>query len=678
MKLLNFTIIKLTVCLVLGILLAEFLKISVATSLYLAASLMLGVGILYVLGRFQNRSKVWFGALVLLATISLGILSYNLHNQSNFEAHYGRFISEDPSAEHALQLKIRQRLKPSVYHDKYVATVLKVGRNDTKGKILVNIEKDTLSLRLKVDDVLLVSSGFTPLTSPLNPNQFDYKDFLRKQYIDHQLFTEAAHILPISSKRNTIYGYAAAIRLHINQSLKTYDFSPEVLAIINALILGQRQDMSKAIYDSYTNAGAIHILAVSGLHVGLILLLLSIALKPLEHLKHGRLIKAIFIVMLLWSFAVIAGLSASVTRAVTMFSIVAIAMHWKRPTNIYNTLAISMFLLLLFKPTFLFDVGFQLSYTAVFAIVSIQPLVYRLWRPKWKVLDYPWQIFTVTLAAQLGVAPLSMYYFHQFPSLFFISNLAIIPFLGFILGFGILVIILASLKFLPQFLAEFYGGVIDLMNFIVAWVSKQEAFLFKNVPFDGLQVVACYALLICLVIWYRAPKFKTLSFALVAIVVLQMSWLYTKYHHSENSLIVFHKSRHTLLGIKTGSQFSIAQEFDSTTLAKDHIIENFKVGNFIKSSTRDSVKNVYAFRSRHLLVVDSTGIYGVQRFKPDYVLLRNSPRINLNRLIDSIQPKMIIADGSNYKSYVARWKATCTQQKLPIHITSEQGAFVLK
>ena len=225
-------------------------------------------------------------------------------------------------------------------------------------------------------------------------------------------------------------------------------------------MLGQRQDISKEIYNSYTQAGAIHILAVSGLHVGIILLLLNFIFKPLIYFKNGNYIKLIVIVLILWSYAVIAGLSASVVRAVTMFTAVAIGMHLKRPTNVYNTLTISAFFLLLFKPMFLFDVGFQLSYLAVLAIVIIQPMLEKLWKPKFKLIDFFWKIFTVTIAAQFGIIPVSLYYFHQFPGLFFLSNLVIIPCLGFILGFGILIIILGLLNLLPNFLASTFGFVI--------------------------------------------------------------------------------------------------------------------------------------------------------------------------------------------------------------------------
>ena len=156
---------------------------------------------------------------------------------------------------------------------------------------------------------------------------------------------------------------------------------------MNALLLGQRQDISKELTANYSKAGAIHILAVSGLHVGIILWMLSFVLKPLERFKKGKVIKLVLVVLFLWFFAVLAGMSASVTRAVTMFSAIAIGQFFNKRNAIEQSLIFSMFLLLLLKPLFLFDVGFQLSYLAVFGIIWVQPVFYQLWKPKYYIID---------------------------------------------------------------------------------------------------------------------------------------------------------------------------------------------------------------------------------------------------------------------------------------------------
>jgi competence protein ComEC len=192
--------------------------------------------------------------------------------------------------------------------------------------------------------------------------------------------------------------------------------------VVSALILGQQQDISKEILKDYQYAGAIHILSVSGLHVGFILLFITFLLKPLRKDKLGNTIRLLTIIISLWGFAILAGLSPSVVRSVTMFSFVAVGMYLKRSTNIFHTLLVSMFLILFFQPSFLFDVGFQLSYLSLFFILWLQPVISNLWEPKNKIVSYFWDILTVSFAAQIGAFPLSIFYFHQFPGLFFINK----------------------------------------------------------------------------------------------------------------------------------------------------------------------------------------------------------------------------------------------------------------
>lgn len=677
MRLLNFTIIKLTFCLIIGIILGYALNISPSIVLYLTSTLVIALLTSFLIAKKQFIKTIWFGVLAFLMMISIGILTTNFHNQKNFSNHYINQLSTHTDSLKTITFRIREVLKSGHYYDKYVIDILKVDGIESKGKSLLNIEKDTLQKPLKVDAIFITKTDFKNLIHPLNPHQFDYKNYLEKKYIYHQLFISNQSLLKVSSNTHTLFGIANNIRDFINSKLKPYNFEPDELAIINALLLGQRQDISEEVYSSYTNAGAIHILAVSGLHVGIILLILSFTLKPLEGFKHGKLLKTVLLVLFLWSFALIAGLSASVTRAVTMFSIVAIAINLKRPTNIYNTLAISMFIILLFKPMFLFDVGFQLSYLAVFAIVAIDPYLYNLWRPKNWLLDTYWHTLTITVSAQFGIIPVSLYYFHQFPGLFFISNLVIIPLLGIILGFGILVIILAVLNVLPQFIADIFGFVIGVMNSFVCWVSKQEAFLFKDIPFSLLYVLASYLLIIFGVSFIIKKSNIYLKLTLLSIIIFQCVFIYTSHNKPENEFVVFHKSRYSLIGNAINNKIVFAHDFDSITATENNIIKDYVVGNHITNIQNDSLESIYKLNKKTLLVIDSLGVYNVKSFTPDYILLRQSPKINLNRLIDSIKPKYIIADGSNYKSYVERWEAICLKRKLPFHQTSKKGAFII-
>lgn len=679
MKLLNFTIIKLTICLIIGIILGYLIKVPFGISLYTTLFLTWLLLIFYLIAKKQFTKTIWFGILAFINMISLGVLTTNTHNQKNFFNHYTHQISLEKDSIKTITFRVREVLKPGNYYDKYIIDLMEVDSSKVLGKSLLNIEKDSLKPALKIDDICITRTYFKNLTKPLNPNQFNYKNYLEKKYIYHQLSTTNQSILKVSSNTHKLFGVAGNIREFINKKLILYNFKPDELAIINALLLGQRQDVSENVYSSYTNAGAIHILAVSGLHVGIILLILSFVFKPLERFKHGKLIKTILLVSILWGFALIAGLSASVTRAVTMFSIVTIALNLKRPTNIYNTLAISMLIILLVKPLFLFDVGFQLSYLAVFAIVAIDPFLYNLWKPKKKywLIDKYWHTFTITVSAQFGIIPVSLYYFHQFPSLFFLSNLVIIPLLGIILGFGIAIILLAVLNILPNFIANTYGYIIGLMNDFVGWISQKEAFLFKDISFSILYALVSYLLIILFIRLLLKRNYSNLKFFLLAIIVLQFAFIYTDYNKTSNKFIVFHKSRYTLLGNNFNNKILVANDFDSITKSNNKIIKDYVVGNHINTIEEENIQSIYQLNNKKILVIDSLGIYNIKSFKPDYILLRQSPKINLNRLIDSINPKQIIADGSNYKSYIEQWEQICKKRKLPFHQTSKKGAYII-
>ncbi|MEP5339964.1 MAG: ComEC/Rec2 family competence protein [Algibacter sp.] len=677
MRLINFTIIKLSLFLIIGIIIGYLFTISISLSLQISGLLLLLLCIVFIKAKKQFIKNIWFGLLSFLLMISIGLLTVNLHNQKNFKSHYSNSISSSTDSLNTITFRVRELLKSNAYYNKYVIDIFKIDNKETTGKSLLNISKDSLVSTLKVDAVFICKTELKTIYPPLNPSQFDYKHYLSKKYIYHQIVTSHQSLFKSETKHYSLFGIANDIREFINLKLKKHHFKPDELAIINALLLGQRQDISEAVYSSYTNAGVIHILAVSGLHIGIILMLLNFVLKPLEHFKKGKLIKIILILFILWSFAIIAGLSASVTRAATMFSIVAIGMNLKRPTNIFNTLAISVFILLLVKPVFLFDVGFQLSYMAVLAIVIIDPLLYKLWKPKNKIVNFYWHTLTVTVSAQLGILPLSLYYFHQIPSLFFISNLVIIPLLMYILGFGIIIILLAVLNILPQFLADIFGSVIALMNRFVAWISNQNDFLIKNISFSLLYVLTSYILIAFSIYFWKQKSYKNFKLILIGIIILQSAIIYTNYNKPSNQLIIFHKSRFSLIGDISNNKIKVSHDFDSITQSKNRITTDFIVENHIENIQNDALKSLYLLNNKTLFIIDSLSTYNVKSFQPDYILLRQSPKINLNRLLDSIKPKVIIADGSNYKSYIKRWESICKKRKLPFHQTGKKGAFII-
>jgi competence protein ComEC len=226
----------------------------------------------------------------------------------------------------------------------------------------------------------------------------------------------------------------------------------------------------------------------------------------------------------------------------------------------------------------------------------------------------------VTLSAQIGVIPISLYYFHQFPGLFFISNLVIIPFLGTILGLGILIMVLALIKGLPVWLANFYGAAIDLMNSFISWVSQQEAFLFKNLSFSLLQVLFCYTLVGWFLILRKNRTYKNAVLSLLSILLFQFYFLYQKQQSSNKKIIVFHKSRHSIIGTQQFEHLEIHTNIKKITNEK--LITNFFVGEDVKLQALDTLQALYTLGSKHMLVIDSLSIYNIKTLQPD-IILRN-------------------------------------------------------
>ena len=624
---------------------------------------------------FAFRKKKESTIIAVMLFFSIGISAVYVQDARNFKNHYSHFYKEETK----VVLRISKVLKPGFYQDKYVAEVVQMHTAKTRGAVLLNIQKDSLQELLVIDDQISVNTEFRTISPPLNPNQFNYKEYLAKQGIYHQLFIESTEFLQLSNTKNSLVGISGKFRNKIQKSLLKYNFKRDELAVITALLLGQRQEISKELLTDYASAGAIHILAVSGLHVGIILLILSFLFKPIEKIKNGTYLKALCIVLLLWMFAFIAGLSASVVRAVTMFTFLAIGQSLQRKKVVEFSLISSMLFLLILKPMFLFDVGFQLSYLAVFGIIWVQPKLVTLYHPRFLIDKKVWQLITVSIAAQVGILPLSIYYFQQFPGLFVLSNLVIIPFLGAILIGGILVIFMSLLNVLPIFLALMYGYVISLMNDFVSWVGAQEQFLFKEISISFAMMLCCYLLIFSgtLFLIKKTPR-KFMYFLIVVLLIQSLYFFEERKAIEKESLIVFHKSRFSIIGKRKGLKIKIQQNINTLKPSEINIIKSYVTAEYIKYVENINFKNFIQFKEKNILIVDSLGVFQLNKLAHPIVILQHSPKINLERLIYRLKPSLIIADGSNYKSYASNWKKISIKYKVPFHDTRKKGFFKLE
>jgi competence protein ComEC len=671
MRLLAFVPIKLTLLLIVGILIGNYFPFDSHYALFLTITFFVILSIIYQ--NEQRTDSPRFGILSYLTTITLGTFIILNAQPKAHSYHYSKLKQTENTVWH---LKIREVLKPTSFSERYIAEVQYIDSSYATGKLILSRNtNDSLPL-LQVDNELLSSLQPTSINPPLNSYQFNYKKYLARLGVYDELKLNSNTYLKKEKTSKTILGIAAKTRNHIIAKLKKNGFEKNELGVIQALLLVQRNDISKETYDDYKNAGAVHILALSGLHIGILLLVIQFLLRPLNKLPNGKKMSLLLTVLLLWCFALLAGLSASIVRACTMFSFVAYALYLNRPSNSFNILALSMFFILLFiNPNLLFQVGFQMSYAAVLAIVWIYPLFQKFWYPKIKPVRYIWQLLSVSIAAQLGVLPISLFYFHQFPGLFFISNLLIVPALGCILGMGILVIILSLVNQLPEPVAWFYNQVIYYMNGVVAWVAKQEAFIFKHISFDAIQLVLAFCVIITIILTLTKISSKRIIIFLLSLLSFQYYTIFQEVTAGQQKeTLLLHQTKNTLLLERNGKHATL---FISDTTIAPNSLTDLKIEKRIQTIQLDTLANSYFVHEKSILILDSLGVYPKVKTESIY-LLTNSPKINLDRLISITHPKEIIADGSNYHSYIKQWKATCLKRKIPFHYTGEKGFYTFK
>ncbi|RBN49147.1 ComEC/Rec2 family competence protein [Flavobacterium psychrolimnae] len=677
MKVLQFPLARITIGFILGLLFAFYVHPSIS-AVFIALITSVSIFVLfYFLSKKRTKLSLYFGVGTYFLSFIIGISTQIAHTDYFQKSNYihNTTIFEQP---HFISLTIREKMKSSPFSDRYLAIVNHIGQKEQTGRIILNIQNDSLHHNLQVGNSLLIKGTLTRNKPPNNPNQFDFGKYLENKQIYAQLYADVADIKIGSKIEKNIWYYSSKLRTRIIRNLEKNNFNKTELNVAIALIMGQQQDISPDIIRDYQYAGAVHILSVSGLHIGFILLFVTFILKPIPNTKRGSFIKLIAILISLSMFGIIAGLAPSVVRSVTMFSFVAIGNHLRRSVNIYHTLLVSVLLILLFEPSFLFDVGFQLSYIALFFIIWLQPLLSSIWKPKYKVSKYIWDILTVSFAAQIGTLPLSIYYFHQFPGLFFITNLLIIPLLSIIMLLGVLVMLLAAFNMIPVFLSQLLEWSIYYLNKIINAIASLEQFIIQDIPLHFYLLISSYLLLFTIIIWFKKPSFNKLALVLISILILQFSYFKIQWKiQTEQELVVFNSKKSTLIAERKGENILIyGNDSILKTAQKNSLLKSYRIGNLSTLEQKKRLQNFIFFNGKKIFVLDSSGIYP-KNIQPDIIVLTQSAKINLDRLFQEMKPKLVIADASNFKNIQKLWKASCEKQKIPFHATGEKGFYKL-
>jgi competence protein ComEC len=677
MKVLQFPLARISIGFIAGILVAYYFKPSVSFVFSLLFIAVLTFTISYFVSKRNLFTPLYFGLATYFLSFSIGASTQIIHTDSFRASNYihEKTVFEKP---HLFSVVIREKLRSSSFNERYIALVKQIDDSIKTGKLLLNIRKDSLKHQLEIGTHLQIYGNLYKNRLVKNPNQFDYGKYLEGKQIYAQIYTEASDIKIGSRIDKNIWYYSSKLRTKIIENLENSHFNKTELHVAAALILGQQQDISPDIIKDYQFAGAVHILSVSGLHIGFILLFVTFLLKPFPNTKRGSTLKLIVILFSLISFGLIAGLAPSVIRSVTMFSFVAIGIFLRRNTNIFHTLLVSMLLILLVKPSFLFDVGFQLSYLALFFILWLQPLLSQLCFPKNKILNYFWEILTVSFAAQIGTLPLSIYYFHQFPGLFFVSNLIIIPFLSLIMALGAFVMVLAAFDFVPLFLAKSLEWSISILNKIINSIASLEQFIFRDIPFNWQLMLSMYLLIITAIIWFKKPSFNRLILTLIAVIIFQLAYFQTHWTiQNQSELVVFNFNKNTIITERKGVDVILyASDSLLKTANKNQALKLYTIGNFSNLKSKKSLQNLIYYKGNKILIVDSLGVYP-KEIRPDIVVFTQSPKINFERFLQIIKPKMIIADASNFRSLQKLWKGSCTKENILFHATAEKGYYRL-
>lgn len=404
-----------------------------------------------------------------------------------------------------------------------------IGSHPVERKAILYLKQDSAAACLKSGDELLVSTRISPPANQKNFDEFDYARYLMRRGISGTGYVAAGKWITLRSVQTNgaihlrLRCLADSYREKVIALYRQLGFTGDELAVLSALTIGDKTELSESVRESYSIAGASHILALSGLHIGLLYAFLFFILRPVARKgRTGRCVRSVSLLVLLWAFAFFTGLSPSVVRSVTMFSILALADVFGRQPFSLNTLAMTAWLMLLCNPAGLFDVGFQLSFLAVASILLIQRPVYCLFTVRNRVGKSVWGLMSVSIAAQIGTAPLVMFYFSRFSVHFLLTNLLVIPLITIILYAAIFMLLLTPFPWLQIWAVVGVRKLLEGLNLFVRWVEQLPCSSVDGIWLYQLEVCGIYVFLFGAVCYCLHRRLRNLLFCLLSVLLLSI------------------------------------------------------------------------------------------------------------------------------------------------------------
>ncbi len=495
------------------------------------------IALLFILYSLKRYSLRWcFGLAVFILCFMGGWLGITWQLQ--------QAVYSFPEEETMYRILITEA--PQAKEHTYLCQVLLKERRDTISTYpigraaLLYLQQDSAATLLKNGDELLISARISPPLNNRNFDEFDYARFLMHKgicgtgYVASGKWTILASNKPPLSpgkppvslqwggKNNLdLKSVAGSCRRKMISLYRELGFTGDELAVLLALTIGDKTELSDSVRESYSVAGASHILALSGLHIGLLYTLLFFILQPVARRGNiGRVMRSVLLFVLLWAFAFFTGLSPSVVRSVSMFSILAIADVVGRQPLSLNTLAAAAWLMLFCNPAWLFDVGFQLSFLAVASILLIQKPIYHSITVKGKVGKYVWGLMSVSIAAQIGTAPLVMFYFSRFSVHFLLTNLVVISLITIILYATVIMLLLTPLSWLQVIMAEGVKKLLEGLNFFVRWVEQLPYASIDGIWLYQLEIWGIYIVGFLWAYYFKNRQYRNLLICLFSVLLL--------------------------------------------------------------------------------------------------------------------------------------------------------------
>lgn len=680
--------IRLIIPLIGGIIAQWYLQGSMTASLVLLTSSI----VLYLIFQF-NKNFVQFklywlnGVIINVLLFAIGMLLTYYHDIS----HQEKWINNHYKSGDAIVATLQEPLSEKEKSFKALASVQYIINDDTlnpvKGYILLYLKKDSSLPQLSYDSQIIFNKPLQPIKNSGNPGAFDYQRYCAFQDIYHQAFLKPGEFVVLPKKnKNSIQEFLFAAQEKTVSIFHKYIHGDKEKGLAEALLIGYKDDLDKNLVQSYTNTGVVHIIAISGMQLALIYGFLLVIFKPFIKFRFIRFLKPITIILILWLFSLMSGASASVLRAAVMLTCIVIGDSFSKKASIYNTLAASAFLLLCYNPFWLWDVGFQLSYSAVLSIVIFMKPIYNLMFIQNKLLDFIWQLAAVTLSAQILTTPISIFHFHQFPNYFLLTNIIAVP-LSSIILFG--EIILCAVSFVP-FIANMIGIIlyklIWLMNSFIEHMETMPSALWNNLQITIPQTIFIYAAVIAIAIWLMEKKKGHFPIGLAAILGFTILRSFSFWQASQQQkIIVYNVPQHQAIDFIDGRGYQFKGD---SILSEDGFLQNFHlkpsriIHRISETNKLASVKhgsNIFEFGSKRVLLIDQNISFASAnaKTKVDVIILSKNPSLKIADLANVFDCNQWVFDASNSNRKINKWRQECEQLHLSSHAVVDKGAFVL-